>query len=678
MNHNKLDEKDKFIERELSWLSFNERVLDEASDPQNPLLEQIKFLAITVSNLDEFFMVRVAGLMNLIASGYNRRNPYGYYPQELYQEIRQRADQLITRMYEIYKQRINNLKDRDIEIRRFHQLNREQQKFVRRYFDSTLYPIITPMAVDPGHPFPVLPSQTMAFAVSVIRKSENYLAIIPIPKNVPRLVKLPAVKNESNFILLDEIIREHLPKFFKGYRLAGQSIFRIIRDSELSVDEEFTPDLLRAIDNEVKKRTRARIVYMETEKTIPEELLQMLCEGLAFPQDQVIPIDSDFDLTYLFSLYQNIYRPELCYPGYVPAKIPYENIFQRISEGDFISHVPFQSFYPTIDLISRSAQDPDVLAIKMTLYRTNSNSAIIQALKEAARNGKQVTVLVEIKARFDEENNIRWSRELENEGCHVIYGIPGLKVHSKMTMIVRREEGQIRRYIHLSTGNYNENTAHVYTDIGYFTANEDFAKDISDVFNIVTGYSMPNPWKRIITSPKDMRQYFFSLIDREIYFQKHYRNGRIDVKINSLEDPKIIEKLYEASQAGVKINLIVRGICCLVPGVKNLSDHIRVHSIIGRFLEHSRIFIFNNNGTPRTFLSSADWMRRNFDRRIELLFEVSKEDIKQHLMHIMSLFWKDTTKARVLNADRTYNRVTESSANARFNVQDYLMSYYEQ
>jgi len=677
MNLTGIDEKEKFIERELSWLAFNERVLEEAIDPQNPLLEQIKFLAIAVSNLDEFFMVRVAGLLNLIDSGYNRRDPYGYYPQELYREIRQRSEQLIARVYEVYKQRLKDLKEKDIEIQRFQQLNREQQKFVRRYFDSTLYPIITPMAVDPGHPFPVLPSQTIAFAVSVIRKSENYLAIIPIPKNIPRLVKLPAVKSEVPFILLEDIIREHLPKFFKGYRLAGQTVFRIIRDSELMVDEEFAPDLLRAIDQEVKKRTRARIVYMAIEKSTPDDLTQMLCNGLSFSQDQVIPVENDLDLTYLFSLYQNVYRPELCYPGYVPAKIPYENIFQRISEGDFITHVPYQSFYPTIDLIAHSAQDPDVLAIKMTLYRTNSNSAIIQALKEAARNGKQVTVLVEIKARFDEENNIRWSRELENEGCHVIYGIPGLKIHSKMTMIVRREEGQIKRYIHLSTGNYNENTAHVYTDIGYFTANEDFAKDISDVFNIVTGYSMPSPGKRIITSPKDMRQYFLSLIDREIYFQKHYRNGRIDVKMNSLEDPQTIEKLYEASQAGVKINLIVRGICCLIPGIKNMSDHIQVRSIVGRFLEHSRIFIFNNNTNPRIFLSSADWMRRNFDRRIELLFEVSKEDIKQHLMHIMNLFWKDNTKARILGSNRIYARPACGQAADRINLQEYLMSYYE-
>jgi len=666
--------KEKFIERELSWLKFNERVLDESTDPTNPILERIKFLAIFVNNLDEFFMVRVAGLLNLIASDFKQKNAYGYYAQELYNEIKINADQLIQKLYEIYRLKIQELKKSDIYIKKYRELNREQQKFIQRYFDTTLYPIMTPMAVDQGHPFPVLPSKTMAFAVHVMRNKEIHLAILPIPQNINRLIKLPPSKNEYSYILVDEVIRFHLAKFFKGYKIKGFSLFRVMRDSELEVDEEFTDDLLQAIDQEVKKRTRAKVVYLEAEGAIPKDLLEMLCSGLHFPQDRVVMVPSDFDLTFLFQIHQDAARSDLCYPGYIPAKIPYDNIFQRINENDFISHVPYQSFYPTVDLISSAAKDENVLAIKMTLYRTNRHSAIVHALKEAAQNKKQVTVLVELKARFDEENNIRWARELEDVGCHVIYGIPGVKIHSKMTLIVRKEEGQIRRYVHLATGNYNERTARLYTDIGYFTSNEDFAKDVSDVFNIITGYSLPTPWKRIISSPNNMRDHFFSLIDREIYYHKRYQNGSIQAKMNSLEDPLIIEKLYEASCAGVKAHLIIRGICCLVPGIKNLSDNIHIRSIVGRFLEHTRIFIFNNNNTPRVFLSSADWMRRNFDKRIELTFEIYKDDIREHLIDIVQLCLKDTAKSRILQPDGSYIRPSQDGQ--AFNMQDYLISFY--
>jgi polyphosphate kinase len=365
---------------------------------------------------------------------------------------------------------------------------------------------------------------------------------------------------------------------------------------------------------------------------------------------------------------------QLCYPSFIPAKIAYENIFERIKTGDFLAHLPYQSFQPTVDFITGASRDPQVLGIKMNLYRTNSDSAIIRALKEAAAGKKQVTVLVEIKARFDEENNINWARELEEAGCHVIYGIPTMKTHCKMALVVRQEEDRIRRYVHLSTGNYNEKTSRVYTDIGYFTSNEDFAKDISDMFNVLSGYSMPSRWKRIIAAPHDMRDYFFDMIDAEIACQEKTKNGLITAKMNALEDTQMIEKLYEASCKGVKVRLLVRGICCLIPGVKGLSENIEVRSLVGRFLEHSRLYIFNSNGERRIFLSSADWMTRNLSRRVELLFEITKEELKDHLQFIMETYWKDTAKTRVLKNDATYARLPDPAM--AFNAQEFLITHY--
>jgi polyphosphate kinase len=448
----------------------------------------------------------------------------------------------------------------------------------------------------------------------------------------------------------------------------------VIRDSEVSPGDEDAPNLLKAMENELKKRSKAKPVYLEIEKSCAPELLEALCQGIGFPKEEVMFINGTLDLAYLMNLSAMVELPQLAFRSFVAAKSVYENIFEKIKEGDFIIHLPYQSFHPVVDLIQTAAKDEGVLAIKMTLYRTNEDSAIINALKQAAKNKKQVTVLVEIKARFDEEKNILWVRELEQSGCHVIYGIPGLKIHSKLTLVVRKEEGRIRRYIHLSTGNYNEKTARQYTDIGYFTCNDDFGRDISDVFNVMTGYSMPSPWKRIVSSPNDLRKHFFDLIDNEIAFQKKNKNGSIFAKMNSLEDSKIIEKLYEASCAGVKIRLLVRGMCCLVPGVSGLSENIEVKSVVGRFLEHSRLYLFNNNSNARVFMASADWMQRNFDRRIELMFEVYKQDIKEQLSSILETYWKDNTKARILSAEKTY--AYYKNGEDRFNAQEFLINHY--
>jgi polyphosphate kinase len=670
-----METKEKFIHRDLSWLEFNRRVLEEAADERNPLLERIKFLAIFTSNLDEFFMVRLAGARKLLDSGYNKRDQFGFYPQELVAEIKSRADDLVKKFYEVYEGSVKDaLEAEKIFIKKTKDLNQEQKKFVQRFFDTTLYPIITPMAVDGGHPFPMLPSRTIAFAVSIIRSDKNHLAIIPIPNSVPRLLKVPAEGEESVYVLTDYLIKENLEKFFKGYKIQDASLFRVLRDSELEVDEGFAPDLLKALEKELKKRSSAKAVYLQMEEGTSKELLEVLCSGIDFPKEEVIFTSSDLDLIFLYDLSAWTDKPQLRYPSFIPVKSVYENIFDKIKDEDFIIHVPFQSFMPTCELITTAAQDPDVLAIKMTLYRTNEDSAIIKALMEAAKKRKQVTVVVEIKARFEEEKNIQWSRELEQAGCHVIYGIAGLKIHSKMTLIVRKEEGRIRRYVHLATGNYNEKTANVYTDIGFFTANDDFARDIADVFNVITGYSLPSPWKRVISSPHDLRKYFFDLIDKEIEAQQAHKNGLIIAKMNALEDAQIIEKLYAASQAGVKIRMIVRGICSLVPGVEGLSENIEVRSIVGRFLEHSRIFYFNNNGNGRIFLSSADWMTRNFDRRIELLFEITKPEIKSHLQFILDSYLKDTRKARVLGSDRTYGRIKKEGST--FEAQEYFINHY--
>lgn len=670
-----MEAKDKFIHRDLSWLEFNRRVLEEAADERNPLLERLKFLSIFSSNLDEFYMVRLAGAKKLLASGFNRKDQFGFTPQEIFAEVKLKADSLVKDLYDIYTGSLKNtLETNRIYLKTIDELNEAQKKFVKRFFDTTLYPIITPMAVDQGHPFPDLPSKTIALAVSIVRSEKNHLALVPVPKSVPRLLKLPSEGEDFDFILIDHLIQDNLKDFFKGYKIQAASAFRLLRDSDIAFDEEFAPNLLKAMEKELKKRTSAQTVYVQMEQGANAELVDVLCNGLGFPKEEVAFVPPDLDLAFFYEMANSIDRPGGRFDSFLPVKTSYENIFDKIKEEDFIIHLPFQSFFPTEDLVQTASKDPDVLAIKMTLYRTNEDSNIIKALMEAAKRRKQVTAVVEIKARFEEEKNIQWARDLEQAGCHVIYGIAGLKIHSKMTLIVRREEGRIRRYVHLSTGNYNEKTARLYTDIGYFTANDDFARDVADVFNVITGYSQPSPWKRVISSPYDLRKYFLDLIDREIEHQKIHKNGLMTAKMNSLEDVAMIEKLYAASQAGVKIRMVVRGICCLIPGVEGLSENIEVRSVVGQFLEHSRIFVFHNNGTPRVFLSSADWMTRNFDRRIELLFEITKPEIKTHLQFILDNYLKDSFKVRILKSNKIYTRLPKDQAS--FSVQEYFIKHY--
>lgn len=669
------DPKKLFIHRDLSWLSFNERVLQEATNPDNPLFERVKFLGIAANNLDEFLMVRVAGTKRLIDAGHNHKDAFGYYPWELFAEVHARLGAQLTRIYAVYKNEIlRDLRKNKVLILKPRELNNDQKKAVKTYFETTLFPILTPLAVDAGHPFPVLASRTNAFAFLLNKRGEMHLALMVIPTSVPRLFKLPSEKDESVFIFVDDILRENFETFFRGYRITDSFVFRVMRDSELSMQEEFAPDLLKAIESEVKKRPTAKVISLQAESEAHAGLLELLHTNLDFPKEDILFIDDVPDLASLMALPGIAYKPELMFPSYAVAKTAYENIFDKIKEGDFLLHMPYQSFFPTVDLLQTAAKDPDVLAIKMTLYRTYEDSAIVKALAEAAKNKKQVTVLVELKARFDEERNIEWTRDLETRGCHVVYGMPGLKVHAKMALVVRKEEGRIVRYVHLATGNYNEKTAGIYTDIGYFTASEDFARDVCDIFNVITGYSTPESGRKVITAPHDMRRSFFALIDREIEFQKKFKNGLIFAKMNSLEDPSIIQKLYQASSAGVRIKLIVRGICCLVPGVPGLSENIEVRSVVGRFLEHSRIYAFGNNSSLRMFLSSADWMSRNFDRRIELLFEINRQDLNNHLLSVLEEYWRDSGKTHILAPNGDYSRPAPDTKS--FNAQEHFIGSY--
>jgi polyphosphate kinase len=669
--------RDRYINREWSWLAFNERVLEEAEDENNPLLERVKFIAIFASNLDEFYMKRVAALCEVIDEGEKKPDSFGYFPEEAYRGIETIAARLRVRHHEVFHHHLQ----RELEAERIHlvevaQFDERSRTAVQTYFDTTVYPLVTPMAVDQSHPFPILPSKTLSLAVQLERAGEPALAIMPVPVALPRLIKLPSQPGEHQFVLLEDALRANLERFFRGFDVKESAVFRVMRDSELNIDEEDVSDLLEAVEQQVRGRPRAKPVALEIEKTVSPGLLEQVTERVAVAADRVKLIDGRVDLTFLYELIAKVPRPDLQDPPYRAGRLEYDDIFARIRESDIMVHVPYQSFQPVIDLVDRAADDPDVLGVKITLYRTYQQSAVVQALERAALNGKQVTVLVEIKASFDEERNIRWARQLERAGCHVVYGIPGMKIHSKLCLVIRREEEGIRRYVHLGTGNYNEATARVYTDLHLLTCSEAFGRDASDVFNVISGHSMPPRWNKLVCAPYDLRDCFFQLIDAEIQNQRRTGTGFIFAKLNALQDRKIVDKLYEAGAAGVRMQLLVRGICCLRPGIKGLSETISVRSIVGRFLEHSRIYLFGNGGDPKVFLSSSDWMKRNMERRIELLFPVDKPEFRQELTSLLELFWRDSVKARIMMSDGTYRRTP--AARPPFNVQEKFTRRYAQ
>ncbi|MBM4764507.1 RNA degradosome polyphosphate kinase [Bacillus sp. B15-48] len=663
---------DYYINRELSWLAFNERVLQEAMDERNPLLERLKFLAIVSSNLDEFFMVRVAGLKDQVKAGFNKpENKAGLTPKEQLDAIAVKVHELVQIQTDTLKNVIiPELNQHHIQLREVVDLDSKQLQFIEQYFDEQVFPVLTPLAVDAYRPFPILLNKSLNLAVQLEEGPEadptRKFAIVQVPSVLERFIELPS-ENVHSFILIEKIICHFIKKLFCGFRVTSVTQFRITRNADLTIHEEGARDLLLEIEKELKKRKWGAAVRLEISiEELDERVVAYLQDELEVSDNNLYSIDGPLDCTFLFSFYKCLAgRTEnLRYETFIPQPPldlrSEENLFAKLLKQDLLFHHPYESFQPVIDFISEAADDPDVLAIKQTLYRVSGDSPVIEALKRAAENGKQVTVLVELKARFDEENNVQWAKELEKAGCHVIYGMTHLKTHSKITLVVRRRNGKIERFVHLGTGNYNDQTAKTYTDIGYMTTKHKFGIDATNFFNFLSGYMEKPDYHHLVVAPYDIRDKFIELIDEEIHFHEKYGNGRIIAKMNSLTDKRIIIKLYEASSAGIKIDLIIRGICCLRPGIAKVSDNIRVISIVGRFLEHSRIFYFHHNGEEKVFLSSADWMTRNMDKRIEILFPIFEGRLKQRIKHILQLHLNDNTKARELTSSGTYHYVVQA------------------
>ena len=652
--------------RELSWIKFDERVLSEARDKNIPLLERLKFISITSSNLDEFFMVRVASLKDMVHANYKKRDIAGMTATEQLTAINEATRELVNTQYSTYMRSLIPLLNKEgIYLLDAHEdLTEEQGKFVDRYFEESVYPVLTPMAVDASRPFPLIRNKTLNIAALLTGKQsegETVFATVQVPSVLPRLVQIPTEDGSTCFILLEQIIERNISVLFSNYNVLCAYPYRVMRNADLTIDEDEASDLLKEIQNKLKMRQWGEVIRLEIEDMADKKLLKFLKTELKVADEDIFRIAGPIDLTFLMKVYgiegydQLRYKPDT--PQRVPEIAPEDNIFDAIRRGDIFLHHPYETFDPVVDFIRQASKDPDVLAIKQTLYRVSGNSPIISSLAQAAENGKQVTVLVELKARFDEEHNIVWAKKLEQAGCHVIYGLVGLKTHSKIALVVRREEDGIRRYVHLGTGNYNDSTAKLYTDCGIFTCKESIGEDATAVFNMLSGYSEPLSWNELILAPYWLRDKFIKLIDRE---KKHAKNGgeaRIIAKMNSLCDPGIIEALYEASAAGVKIDLIVRGICCLRVGIPGVSENITVRSIVGNFLEHSRIFYFWNDGDTEIYMGSADWMPRNLDRRVEIIFPVLETSLKEKALHILEVELADNMKARVLGADGKYEKL---------------------
>lgn len=649
----------KFFNRELSWLEFNYRVLEEAFDFEEPLLERLRFIAIFTSNLDEFIMVRVAKVIRSSDSEYKKFYPTYHSKEELLKLISQRINELVKLQYSCFGNLLKELTKHNIIIHTKNDLPQKYLNFLKEIFDEKLYLIITPMAIDQSRPFPDLTSKTLNILVKLKKNNEYLFAVVPVP-NYDRFIRLPD-KNNDRFIYLEEVIKLFLPQFFIGYEVISYCTFRITRDAELTIDEEDTIDLLSAIENQLKQRARGKPIRIEIEKETDIDLINFLLQKIDYQEGFLFEIEGPLDLSAFFYIV-NINGHESIKNIPLEPTIPLwfdkrKSIFEIIKEKDRLLHLPFESFDPVVRFIEEASNDPKVLAIKITLYRTSSNSPIIKALKQAAESKKQVTVLVELRARFDEERNINWAKILDESGCHVIYGLVGLKIHCKMALIVREEDDGIKRYIHLSTGNYNESTAKLYTDIGFFTANPLIAQDVSSLFNMLTGYSEPTRWNKLACAPLDLRNFFLEKIKIEELNAKKGGIGQIIAKVNSLIDTEIIKALYKASASGVKITLIVRGMCCLVPEIPSLSENIKVISIVDRFLEHSRIFYFYSAGEEEIYLSSADWMERNLDSRVEIAFPIEDSELKAELKNYISYLLKDNRKARVLHKNGRYEKI---------------------
>lgn len=694
-----------FYNRELSWISFNYRVLEEAQDKDIPLLDRLKFLSITASNLDEFFMIRVASLKDMVQVNYTKKDIAGMTPEKQLEEINKKTHQLVKDQYLTYnKLLLPNLEAEHIYIIDHHEnLTKKQVDYVDNYFRSEVYPVLTPMAVDSSRPFPLIRNKSLNIGAllqtkqhdksdegkehfrelymphSRKKKKQNIdidFATVQVPSMLPRFVEIPSENDgDKTFILLEQIIEKNINKLFLNYEVLSVFPYRVMRNADLTIEEDEAADLLMEIERQLKKRQWGEVIRLEVEESIDERLLQTLKDELQIKEVDIFKINGPLDLTFLMKMSGLEGYDHLRSKKYTPQPAKWlngsEHIFDQIKDHDILLHHPYETFDPVVDFVRQAAKDPDVLAIKQTLYRVSSHSPIIASLAAAAENGKQVTVLVELKARFDEENNILWARKLEQAGCHVIYGLVGLKTHSKITLVVRKEEDGIRRYVHLGTGNYNDSTAKLYTDMGLLTHQKAIGEDATAVFNMLSGYSEPAVWNKLIVAPIWLRDRFIQMITRERDYAKAGKTAFIKAKMNSLCDAEIISALYEASAAGVKIYLVVRGICCLKVGIPGISENITVRSIVGDFLEHSRIYYFHNNGFEEVYMGSADWMPRNLDKRVEILFPVEDEALKEEVIDILDIQLRDNAKARIMQPDGSFFHLNKHGKD-RLNSQEYF------
>lgn len=681
----RLDAKDLYLNPHLSLLEFQRRVLDEARDDTTPLLERIKFLSILGSNVDEFFMVRVAGLWQQLETRTTEISMDGRSPLEQLELIRQRVTELVGDIYQLWRgELMPALREEGIQILELNELNAQQKTAVDDYFRRIVYPVLTPLAVDQGRPFPHISNLSLNIAATVSNgDGQECFARIKVPDSLPQLVPIPSRAGEVAFIWLEQVIISNLRLLFPEMDILEADLFHLTRDAELAIQELETDDLLESVQEAVWQRRFRDAVRLQINTGMPPRLVDLLTSNLELDANDIYRVEGPIDLSRTRALL-TIERPDLKDKPFIAA-VPKgftgasgSEIFAAIRENDILLHHPYESFQPVVDFLRSGANDPDVLAIKMTLYRVGRNSPIVEALLDAGQQGKQVAVLVELKARFDEESNIEWAQKLEREGVHVVYGLPGVKVHAKMAMVVRREGEMIRRYLHLGTGNYNPSTAKVYTDLGLFTCNEEIGADVSDLFNYLTGYSAKKSYRKLLVAPHSMRSSLERLIHTEMDRHRQHGDGHMVFKMNALEDPGMIRLLYEASQAGVRIDLLIRGGCSLRPGVPGVSDTIAVRSIIGRFLEHSRIYYFHNGGDELIYVGSADFMPRNLNRRVEILFPVEDKPLVRRLRdRILAKYLEDEAEVRVEQPDGTYTRIDRQPGKRLFNCQNYFLKRHE-
>ena len=682
-----LDDPSLYINRETSWLEFNDRVLEEALDERNPLLERMKFVAIYGTNLDEFFMIRIAGLMQQMAAEVHKRSDDGRLPEEQLALVAQRLRRSLARMTDcLENQLFPALERHGIRILDYEQLDSATKRAMRRYFDERVFPVLTPLAIDKGHPFPYISNLSISLAVELDEQTPdgpiNYFARVKVPGSLPRFVPIDAApRGQHWFVLLEDIIAHNLSALFPGLRVTASYAFRVTRDADLDLQEDEADDLLRAIESELRKRRFGEPVRLEVVPEMPESLRDKLLEALELDRGDCYEVGAMMGTNDLWTLI-GIDDPALHDPPTTPAipkrLIGQTDLFAVIREGDLLLHHPYESFDPVVQFVKQAATDPHVLAIKQTLYRTSGNSPVVGALVDAAEAGKQVAALIELKARFDEENNIHWARMLERVGVHVVYGLPGLKTHAKVTLVVRDEPDGIRRYMHFGTGNYNDKTARVYTDFSLFTCRADLGADASQLFNALTGFSKADSYEQLMVAPTGLRTGFEELIDRETEHARAGRPAAIVAKLNAISDAGIVQRLYRASQAGVTIDLVVRGMCVLRPGIPGVSETIRVRSIVGRFLEHSRIFDFANGGDHETYIGSADWMGRNLDRRVETVVPVFDPVLRDMIRsEILDVYLADNVKARVLRSDGGYERRGVLPGESRIDAQQIFLKRYQ-